>query len=480
MSFRSPAPRHRPLAPVRPRRGPLPARLVGAIVVAVVLSAVTACGGSSTDQSTDDSSRTTTDSSASTGPQPVPASNVALTMPDDLYLHPGAPTEWWWHIGTLRAGDRTFGFEINTASFAKDGFAFTQIMLSDIEHQRHYQRTTPYLPPVAFDSQTWAQSDVSEDWYARLGDANNRFGGIQVIDPGRGYTTAPQVTVSGDGTGGTAMAQLDATGGVSAVVITNPGTGYTTAPQITIAGDGAGATATAFPTYVSMRAPAADPTRDMRVQALLTDDPSMTPVEFDLTFSQEGRPFYVWGTGENGPGEGLQENNYYVSLTRMHASGTITLDGETFAVEGVTWMDHEYGAFGTAANPVKWILQDMQLDNGFSVSNAGVLEDGAAPQLDVAMDGYVTLQNADGDLYLEDSRVTPLGPTWTSPVSGATYFTQFRVEIPSFEAEIVVSTLLDGQEFPIPGSPVYEGVATAKGTFQGADVIGDAWIEQTF
>ena len=56
-------------------------------------------------------------------PAPVPPSDVVLTLPKDMYLHLGAPTEWWWHIGTLRAGNRTFGFEINAASFAKDGWA---------------------------------------------------------------------------------------------------------------------------------------------------------------------------------------------------------------------------------------------------------------------------------------------------------------------------------------------------------------------
>ena len=36
-----------------------------------------------------------------------------LSLPKDMYLHQGAPTEWWWHTGTLRAGNRTFGFEVS-------------------------------------------------------------------------------------------------------------------------------------------------------------------------------------------------------------------------------------------------------------------------------------------------------------------------------------------------------------------------------
>lgn len=457
--------------------------------MAVIACTFAACSQSSTTGTSSGTTTpaTSTNGTAGTAPsgttpanvKPVPASDVVLKMPQDMYLHKGAPTEWWWHIGTLKAGDRTFGFEINTASFEKDGFAFSQIMLSDIKNQRHYQRTTPYVPPMNFQPDTWAQSDVSKDWYARLGDPTNQLGGVQVTNAGSGYTTAPTVTISGDGSGGTAIATLNSGGGVGAIVVTNPGSGYTKPPEITISGDGTGATARTFATYVTMQSPAADPTKNMQVKALLSDDPSMDSVTFDLTFSQEGRPFYVWGTGVNPEAKGtsLQDNNYYFSLTRMRASGTITIGTEKIDVEGVTWMDHEYGAFGTSANPVKWILQDMQLDNGYSVSNASVIKD-TEPKLDVASEGWATLEDKDGNTYFVDSSVTPTGPTWTSPTTGKTYFTKFRVQIPDFNVDVLVTTLMNDQEFPVPTSPVYEGVATAEGTFQGKPVTGNAWIEQ--
>lgn len=420
---------------------------------------------------------------AAPAPTPIPASAVVLSLPKDMYLHPGSPTEWWWHTGTLRAGKRTFGFEINAASFAQEGFAFSQIMLTDVAKQRHYQRTTSYLPPGNFSPTTWAQSAVTQSWYARLGDPANRLGGIQVTSAGSGYTSAPSVAISGDGTGATAIAKLNSAGGVAQIVVLSACTGCTKPPSVSIAGNGTGAKAIAFPTYVAMTAPAADPTKHMHVTALLSDDPSLTQVTIDLALSQQGRPFFVWGTGVNpgATGTSVQDNNYYFSLTRLQASGTITIDGRRLPVTGVTWMDHEYGAFGTAANPVQWILQDMQLDNGFSISNVGIVGGAQKPTLNTAMQGYATLEGANGDTYLVASTVTPFGRTWTSKASGVTYFTKFRVQIPSFDADLVVSTLMDAQEFPgTSGGSVYEGVATAKGTFMKASTSGTAWIEQTF
>src|SRR5436853_3391869 len=99
---------------------------------------------------------------------PAAPAEPAIQLPADHYAHPGAPTEWWWNVGTLQAGDRTFGFEINADSSAgQGGFGFTQVMLSDVSNNQHYQQTTPYLPGV-FNCATWAESDPTQDWFVAL------------------------------------------------------------------------------------------------------------------------------------------------------------------------------------------------------------------------------------------------------------------------------------------------------------------------
>jgi predicted secreted hydrolase len=416
----------------------------------------------------------------SDGPEPIPASKSVLRFPADNYAHSGAPTEWWWHTGTLRAGNRVFGFEINAASFQKDGFAFSQISLSDIANNRHYQRTVPFLAPFAFDPKTWAEHDVAKDWSVNLGSATNMLSAIDIVNPGSGYTSDPTVEITGGG-GALAFAapvRDAATGTITAILLLSPGIGFTSLPTVTISGGGgSGATAKALHSYVAMHAPAADPTKNMTVKALLVDDATKTPVDFDLALSQQGPKFIVWGTGvKEIPGTlpPIERNNYYYSLTHLQATGSITIGTEKLAVSGVTWMDHEYGAFGTAQNPVKWILQDMQLDNGLRISSYTVAE----PVHNQRTAGEATVMDVDGTTYLVPSFVTPFGRTWKSPQSGRTFFLELRVEIPSFNANIVVTSLMDAQEFPTAGAPVYEGVAAAVGTFQGRAVTGTAWNEQ--
>ncbi|MCR2763393.1 carotenoid 1,2-hydratase [Microbacterium sp. zg.B48] len=463
------------------------ARAVGIGIIGALTAALAACGGPGGVAAPSAPVPANTMWSGTTMPDPVPEENVVLSVPKDMYRHDGAPTEWWWHTGTLRAGDRVFGFEINAASFVGQDFAMTQVSLADVENERHYQRTQVYGPsPIGvFDVANWAEGDPKKDWYAKLGDPSWAVGGFSVTDPGSGYTKAPDVKIEGDGSDASGVAILDDDGGVAQIVLLQPGTGYTTTPTVTLSGgDGTGATAVAVRSYVSMTAPQADPTQNIAVQSLLVDNETLEEVEFDLTFSQQGRPLYVWGTGidPTSTTQDLTKDNYYFSYTRLAASGTITVNGEQFAVEGTTWMDHEYGYFGgkTSDARVRWLLQDMQLDNGYTISNAGIIGEGFKPQIGVSVDAYATLQDADGNLYYVASTVTPVGELWTSPETGNGYAQQFRVQIPSFDADITVTTRLQDQEFSVSGSPLYEGIADPEGMMLGKPVSGDAWIEQAF
>lgn len=338
----------------------------------------------------------------------------AITLPADHYAHPGAPTEWWWNIGTLEAGERTFGFEINAVSYAgQGGFGFTQVMVTDVSNQRHLQSSVFYTPP-AFDAATWAESDPDKDWSVALGNPAEPDG-----------------------------------------------------------------------TYVTMNAAAGDPTQNMRVKARMIDEgPEKTAVTFDLTLSQQGAPFLVLGSGvipvPGTSGSPLETNNFYYSLTRLQASGTITIGDERFEVGGVTWMDHEWGAFASAGKSVKWILQDMQLDNGVSISNFSLKE----PEAGQPTQSIATVQYPDGLTVWVPTTTVP-SKEWTSPVTGKTYFMELQVTMHRYlipwwpEALLTVTSIVDSQEFPVPNGAVYEGVARASGTFNGQQVSGPAWNEQT-
>lgn len=222
---------------------------------------------------------------------------------------------------------------------------------------------------------------------------------------------------------------------------------------------------------VTMSAPVDNPL-SMSVQASFIDADSNVPIAFDLQLDQQGPPLYVFGTGRENTADPPDPPayNYYYSLTHLRASGTIRIGEESFAVEGLTWQDHEYGAFPAGTD---WTLQDMQLDNGVHLSNFAA---NTPPVLDQAMKSQATLL-IDGVSTFVDTRTTPRAPTWLS-AEGKIYFMIWDVEIDTpVPASLRVTSLVAGQEFKGPAK-VYEGVASVVGTWDGAAVTGTAWNEQ--
>ncbi|KUJ14975.1 uncharacterized protein LY89DRAFT_126829 [Mollisia scopiformis] len=91
----------------------------------------------------------------------------AIQLPKDQYAHVGAPSEWWWHIGTISTADgsRTFGFEINATGIT--GIAsFSQISITDVQNQIHYQSSAVF----PWDA-NWAESDSTKAWFVNVGKA---------------------------------------------------------------------------------------------------------------------------------------------------------------------------------------------------------------------------------------------------------------------------------------------------------------------
>ncbi|MFT6501996.1 MAG: putative secreted hydrolase [Crocinitomicaceae bacterium] len=332
----------------------------------------------------------------------------AIQLPRDQYAHTSAPTEWWWHIGTLvdvKTGQK-FGFEINTATFY--GAAFNQICLSDVKNSKHYQSFEILDSCPA----GWAEYDTTKDWFVKL----------------------------------------DATP-------TNP----------------------LNSSCVSMTAPKSDPT-NMNVVASFTET-SGKSIEFDLQLNQQGNELLVWGTGIHNvyPSskfhpKPIQQNNYYYSLTNLKASGTITVDGVVHTVEGKTWMDHEYGAFPPST---KWLLADIQLDNGVSISNVAVNKITPTSGVPIVSKASILLENGES-VYIP----TKLTPSKPKTFGDYTFFMEMEISIDSPEhgivADFTVKPLMENQIFSNPVSAdIYEGVGSLTGTYNNTTAEGTVWIEQS-
>ncbi|HEV7611739.1 MAG TPA: choice-of-anchor D domain-containing protein [Steroidobacteraceae bacterium] len=109
-----------------------------------------------------------------------------------------------------------------------------------------------------------------------IGGIDSSANSVHVTAGGSGYTSAPVVTLSGDGSGATAVANINASGAVTSITLTNAGSGYTSAPTVGISGGGgAGAAATVDFVLFSTAgtATALPPAQLPRVQSFGTEAP---------------------------------------------------------------------------------------------------------------------------------------------------------------------------------------------------------------
>ena len=87
---------------------------------------------------------------------------------------------------------------------------------------------------------------------------------------------------------------------------------------------------------------------------------------------------------------GAAGGSYYYSRPAMDATGTLTLDGRTFAVDGAGWFDHQWGDFISIGGG-GWDWFAVNLDDGTDLTLSLVRDaDGTYPLV------YGTLIDADG------------------------------------------------------------------------------------
>jgi predicted secreted hydrolase len=175
---------------------------------------------------------------------------------------------------------------------------------------------------------------------------------------------------------------------------------------------------------------------------------------------------------------GAAGGSYYYSRTRMAATGTLLLDGQTHGVRGTAWFDHQWGDF-IAVGGGGWDWFALGLDDGTDLTLSLVRSpDGSYPLV------YGTLVAPDGAvLHLPGTAFTVQATGhWTSPTTGATYPSGWRVTIPSEALTLDITPTVLDQELDTratTGVVYWEGSQLVSGTHQGQAVTGRGYVELT-
>ena len=173
---------------------------------------------------------------------------------------------------------------------------------------------------------------------------------------------------------------------------------------------------------------------------------------------------------------GVAGKTYYYSRTRLETSGVVSISGKAHSVSGMTWMDHQWGDFTTAA--IGWDWLSLNLDDGSDLTVSVVWEqDGHKPITTYGT--YVPPDSAPVHLLGEDISLDATG-SWTSETTGAVYPIGWTLRIESLGLDLELTPVMENAEFNSSAFiPIvyWEGAVRATGTREGAAVAGKGFVE---
>jgi Lipocalin-like domain/CrtC N-terminal lipocalin domain len=189
----------------------------------------------------------------------------------------------------------------------------------------------------------------------------------------------------------------------------------------------------------------------------------------DARFTPKGPVLNYSG---NGLVDLLGDLDYEYAFPAMKTMGTLTAEGRTRRVSGVSWLDRQWGPLPLTEPSMRWSWMNITLSNGDQLALWDIRDNGAE-------NSWVTVLRPDGSYAL--AAVKPLADGasqfWTSPKTGNTYPTRWRIDIPALGSRLsVVVTGPRGQEFP---DGHVEATATVTGRYEGTNVTGATFVEET-
>jgi len=191
---------------------------------------------------------------------------------------------------------------------------------------------------------------------------------------------------------------------------------------------------------------------------------------------EEGKPPTLQGDrGLSLKGAQPGQASYYYSVTRMPSSGTVRVADRSFPVEGLSWLDREWGTSALGDDQVGWDWFALQLFDGRDLM-------------------YYQLRQRDGqpDPFSAGTLVQPNGATtrlsgkdfsvsvtsyWRSPIDGTLYPSAWQLDAAKESIHWAVKPAIADQELNL-AIRYWEGAVEVSDLGSGA-AIGNGYAELT-
>lgn len=184
--------------------------------------------------------------------------------------------------------------------------------------------------------------------------------------------------------------------------------------------------------------------------------------------------------GENGvsqKAEGVGHASHYYSFTRLKTTGEMTVGGKARKVSGESWFDHEWATNQLTDEQAGWDWFSIQLSDGTELMLYQMrLKSGG---IDPNSSGTFVAANGEGShLRRRDYSLTPID-FWTSKTTNAKYPVCWRLEIPSLNIDLRLTTPLRQQELVFGQLAYWEGAIRIEGSQDRHPIAGHGYMELT-
>jgi len=147
----------------------------------------------------------------------------------------------------------------------------------------------------------------------------------------------------------------------------------------------------------------------------------------DMMLTQTKPPALQGDNGLSPKSEVIGNASYYYTLSRLETIGEIRINDEQFAVEGLTWKDHEFStsALGTDAQGWDWFGLIFDDNSELMVGQIRLVDGGKEPAF-----GGLYIYPDGSTQYIDSEDITmTVNDTWLSPHTDATYPAAWTISI---------------------------------------------------
>jgi predicted secreted hydrolase len=178
--------------------------------------------------------------------------------------------------------------------------------------------------------------------------------------------------------------------------------------------------------------------------------------------------------GLDAKGAGSGNASHYYSVPRLAADGELTVEGETFPVSGLVWLDREWSTSSLDPGTEGWDWFALHLSDGSSLMFYRLREQGGGATA-YSSGSLVRADGARIPLAAEDVALTVL-EHWTSDTSGVRYPVAWRLAAPKVGITLDVRPYLENQELDL-SVRYWEGAVRAAGEGLDGPLTGQGYLE---